>query len=335
MKTIMMGVAAIAAMAAVQARAMSLADASAKVEEVANDASAMVEVVKQLAPEDQTAFLAKVNAAIASFPGTEAEKGAKYLNTAKAALAGADAKNRAAVLAEIFATVPPEFLTVINERLAADTFSRDADPTNPVTDDEMRKIALDTMQVIKSRNAGNDNEGVRDAFAILMFIRASKGSPADLRDALVDTLPTQEARNLAKTEWFPAALGEGREQSYEPMLAVVNDVTFPPLKDDIFGFGGDSVATGALLASLSSTVGSEGAGSTLSDSITVASDSGAATGGSTGGTGGMSASPRTLDPNSPIYGGHRRGGGANGSETAKEEGQGQGESGGYPYQTTF
>lgn len=320
MKIVKIGMAAFAAMAVVQAGAMSLADASAKLTEAASNAATMVEVIKQLSPSDQTAFLSKVNATIASFPGSDAEKGVKYLNAAKAALAGAEAKNRTAVLAEIFATVPPEYLTVINERLAEDTFSRDADPTNPVSDDEMKRIALDVMKVVKERCAGADNENVRDAFAALVFIRASKGTPADLRDALIDTLPAQESRNLARKEWFPAALGEGREKSYEPMLAVVNDVKFEPFDDGILGLANNSVFTGALLADLSASIGDNGnAGTPFSDAGFGTGEIGMPT--DMSGNGGMSANPTSIDDNpyAPYNPNYRRGGGSKGSETAKDK----------------
>ncbi len=334
MKRIIMGVAAVAAMAMAQANAMSLADASAKVLDAANDAAAMSDVMKQLAPADQAAFLAKVNAAIASFPGSDAEKGAKYLNAAKAALASADKTSLASVLAEVFATVPLEYLTVINERLAEDTFSRDADPANPITDDEMRQVSLDTMKIIKERNAGNDSESVRDAFAILMFIRASKGTPAELRDQLIETLPTQEARDMAKNDWFPAALGEGRDKSYEPMLAVANDVKMPDMEEIavIAGMINDPAVPGSMLNDLAAAVNSSGRSGTPFSKIgtTVVTDS-------------MpldftdhdlSRIPKT-DGTLPAYPGYRRGGGSKGSDTAVDSNKEDGHQNTYKYQTTF
>ena len=333
MKRIIMGVAAVAAMAMAQANAMSLADASAKVLEAANDAAAMSDVMKQLAPADQAAFLSKVNAAIASFPGNDAEKGAKYL---KAALASADKTSLASVLAEVFATVPLEYLTVINERLAEDTFSRDADPANPITDDEMRQVSLDTMKIIKERNAGNDSESVRDAFAILMFIRASKGTPAELRDQLIETLPTQEARDMAKNDWFPAALGEGRDKSYEPMLAVANDVKMPDMEEinALAGLINDPAVPGSMLNDLSAAVDGTGRSGTPFSKIgtSVVSDSMP-----------LDVTDHDLsripkpDGSLPAYPGYRRGGGSKGSDTAvdsNKESEG-GHQSTYKYQTTF
>jgi NAD(P)-dependent dehydrogenase (short-subunit alcohol dehydrogenase family) len=125
------------------------------------------------------------------------------------------------MLAEIYATSSLESLTVLNESLGGKV----ADGSKP---EEVKKVAVDTMKIIQARNAGDGNEGVRDGFAALMFIRSSNGKPADLRETLISGLPAN-SRELARDEWFPAALGEGREKSYEPMLAVGDGARQPEL----------------------------------------------------------------------------------------------------------
>lgn len=303
MKKIAIMVAALASTALSGAWALSLADAAAGIGDAINNPSAITEAVKQLSSSDKTAYLAKVNEAIAKLPGSEDEKAAKYLeaNTAAMkAMKGAAKEETLAMLAEVYATVPPEALTLVNESFASTLFSRSA---GNVSDEAMKNIALEAMDVIKARNAGNDNESVRDGFAILMFIRASGGSPADLRQALTDTLPSQEAREVAATEWFPAALGEGREKSYEPMLAVANVVKYHET-NDLLALAGDNIFNGSLLADLASANG------VFSDIY--ADDRHGANPYSTVEKG-LYNVPRTLNPdarNNPSY---RRGGGSKGS----------------------
>ena len=60
--------------------------------------------------------------------------------------------------------------------------------------------------------------GVRETFAILMFLRASGGTPADLSATLVGTMPNEKNRELATNEWIKPAMGDGQEQTYDPLL---------------------------------------------------------------------------------------------------------------------
>ena len=191
----------------------------AKVGECAQDPALLKQTISQLSPADQTAFLAEVNDAISKMPGSDEVKAAKFLDANRAAVTGATASNRSAVLAEVFATVPPEYLTVVNESFASDLFNRNANPSRKFTDKEFVDLATNTMAIITARCASAEHSAVRDTFAALMFERASGGSPANLRDALVSTLP-ESAQETARSEWIPAAMGEGREKTYDPMLGV-------------------------------------------------------------------------------------------------------------------
>lgn len=321
-----------AALALVQAKALSLADASANIGDAVENPASVTETVKQLDSGDKTAYLAKVNAAIDKMPGTAEEKASKYLAVASAAMKGmkgASKEETLAMLAEVYATVPPEALTVVNENFAQTLFSRADGKTS---DEAMKQISLDAMKAIEARTAGGDNAAVRDGFAALMFIRASGGSPADLRQSLVDALPTQEAREAAAAEWFPAALGEGREKSYEPMLAVANSDVAPNL-DDMIALSYDSIFAESLLADLASTVGEGGVpGGVFSDMY---ADAGL--GGSPYSTveKGLYNVPRTVNPGVPWNSDYRRGGGKKGSEPVRQEydeNGGGGEGGGYAAQ---
>lgn len=317
---------AAAAAAALQAAALSLADASSKIAEAAADPSVMAGTVAQLDAADQVAFLAKVNAAIDAMPGSPEEKAAKYLDANKAAMKSAAKGNLAALLAETFATVPPEALTVVNERFAADLFNRSADAANPIDDKQMLILATNAMAVVQARNEGNDNESVRNTFAILMFLRASNGSPEGLKDALVAGLGSTEARDLAANDWIPAAMGEGREKSYEPMLAA-SDAARLPVFDDIYAFSltSDPVFSGALLANLGSSVGSSSSAA-ASAAVAAALDPTRFGLPMEMTQSGMSAKPATLDDSARYYGGYRRGSGDKGSNQA--------EPGAYPFQTS-
>ena len=206
----------------VTAQALTLAEAKGGLGEAINNPEKLTATISQLSAADQRAYVAAMNASIAKLPGSPEDNAAKYLDANRAALKGAKKDNMKALLAEVFATVPPEALTILNERFAAELFNRAADPSQTWSDDQFKKIALDAMKVIQERNAGNDAAGVRDTFAILMFLRASNGTPADLREALINNLPDEESKALARKEWIPPAMGEGQTKTYEPMLAAAD-----------------------------------------------------------------------------------------------------------------
>ncbi len=205
-----------------QDKAMTLADARGKIGDVIADPASMTSVMKQLSAADQTTYLADVNAAIAKMPGSTEEKTSKFLNVDAAALKGAKENNLTALVAEVFATVPPESLTVVNERFAADMFNRAADPSKTYTDEQYTEIAKTVLNKVQDRTATADNAGVRDTFAILMLLRASNGTPADLRDTLVNELRDPTTKELAQNEWISPALGQGQEKTYDPMLGASN-----------------------------------------------------------------------------------------------------------------
>lgn len=200
------------------ASAMSLADARGSIGKCISDPKLMTSVMKQLSAADQKALLAEVNAAIEKMPGSNEQKSATYLTVNRAALKGAAKGNVATLVAEIFATVPPEDLTIINEQFATDLFSRTADPSKAYTDDQFTQIAETLTKKTNERTASMEGGAARSAFVILMMVRASGGSPADLQEKLISTLPA-EAQNAARNEWVPAALGQKNMiQSYEPIL---------------------------------------------------------------------------------------------------------------------
>ena len=202
---------------------ISLADARGKIDTAIESPAVMKEIMKRLSAEDQKQFLADVNKAIGDMPASVEEKAAKFLNINHAALTVAQKGNTTALLAEVFATVPPEALTVISERFASDLVNRAANPNVTYTDEQFAKLTTEVMKTINERTEETDNGSTRSTFAILMFLRASNetGDALDkLEEQLVDTLKHDDAKELAKDEWIPAALGkDGREAGYEPILA--------------------------------------------------------------------------------------------------------------------
>ena len=294
-KLMVIGVAALVTMAMAQDKTISYADASVQIAEAAESADTMASVMKQLSAADQVKFLSKVNAAIAKQPGSPTENAAKFLAVNSAALKSAKKDNLIALLAETFATVPPEALTVINERFAADLFNRSADPSKPLSDAQFEKVATDTMKAIQARDASADNAGVRDTFAALMFLRASNGTPADLADKLVANMTDANAIKYAKDEWIPPALND---KNYEPMLGA-SDAGSAPDVGAVLAISG-LMTTQALLADLGN-VGTEfmscvGSGSGGLGGLAMFSDDS-----------GLTRVPRSLNKENKYYGGYRRG----------------------------
>lgn len=197
-----------------QDKSLSLADARGKIGDVVSNPETMTSLMKQLAASDQAAFLSSVNEAISKMPGSVDEKTAKYVAVDEAALKGAKNGNLTKLVAEVFATVPPESLTRVNERLAADLFNRASDPSKSYTDDQFTAISKKVFGAVQDRNATADGADVRDTFAILMLLRASNGTPADLRDTLVGEMKDENAKNMAQNEWITPALNG----DYAPML---------------------------------------------------------------------------------------------------------------------
>jgi hypothetical protein len=213
--------------AAEDAKVLPLAEARAQIGDAVENPDSLTDLMKSVAADDQATLLGDVNAAIANVPGSDEVRAATYVKANRAALKGAAKGNLLPLLAETFATVKIEDLTLLNERYAADVFNRAADSKRTYTDEQFTAIASNAMVTIRKRLVGSDAAAVRDAFAVLMFVRASNGTPADLRDVLVAGMADEEAQKLAKEEWFPAALAEGEAKSYEPMLGYADAGKMP------------------------------------------------------------------------------------------------------------
>ena len=211
MKKILMAMVAVAGALLLSAE-MPRSEWHAKVGDCAQDPKMLKETISQLSSADKTAFLAEVNAAIDKMPGSTDVKAAKFLAANRAAVAGAGAADRADVLAEVYATVPPEALTVINEEFAKNEFARPA----TMTDDEYTNVVAQTMAKINQRTASAESGAVRSGFAGLMFVRAAGSATDATTDVVISSLPS-DVQGDAKDSWFPSALAGN--PSYDSILA--------------------------------------------------------------------------------------------------------------------
>ena len=213
MKKILMAMVAVAGAMLLSAE-MPRSEWHAKVGDCALDPNALKDTMSQLSSADKTAFLAEVNAAIDKMPGSAESKAAKFLAANRAAVASAGAADRAAVLAEVYATVPPEALTVINEEFAKNEFARPA----TMTDDEYTNIVAQTMQKINQRTSSAESGAVRSTFAGLMFIRAAGSASEGATSAVVSSMPSESQGDASS--WISSAMGtNGSPATYDPMLA--------------------------------------------------------------------------------------------------------------------
>lgn len=186
----------------------------AKVGECALDPVVLKATISQLSSGDKTAFIAEVNEAISKMPGSAEVKAAQFLAANRAAVRGVGSADRGAALAEIYATVPPESLTVINEEFAKSEFSRSA----TMGDEQFLRIVSNAMSRIAQRCASAESGALRACFAGLMFIRAAGNSTDAAINAVIAALPA-ESQQEARDTWIPSALGKEQAQSYDSMLA--------------------------------------------------------------------------------------------------------------------
>ncbi len=216
------------------------------VSDCAKDPQVLRETMAKVSPGDQTALLAEVNAAISKMPGSDEVKAAMFYAANSAAVKSAAKGNLANVLAEVFATVPPEYLTVINERFAREFFSRTTSSGRTFSDAEYEALAKNAMGTINARCEKAENAGVCQTFAILMFLRGSGGTPANLAETLVATMPDAKNRELAANEWIKPAMGDGQPQSYDPMLGVAQAGEEPDHDTVVMLTGGSDIMVAML-----------------------------------------------------------------------------------------
>jgi len=185
---------------------ITLKEAGASISKAVSDAETMQKTMSSLSNADQVAFVAQVNKAIAGMSGSAERKTAAYLAAAEAALkAAAKSGNLLPVLAEIFATVPPGSLTVLQERFAAELFNRAGNSSRTYTDAQVLESSKKVMSVIHAATSKVDQTEVRDALAIAMLVNASNGTPKNLAADLISVVATDATRGRM-TELVMAAI---------------------------------------------------------------------------------------------------------------------------------
>ena len=199
------------AAAAMSVTVMAEGNWQSQVAKASQDTAVLKQTMKGMSNADQLAFVKAVNDAIASKPGSAEEKADLYVNAMRAALESANADNRTAVIAETFATVPPDGLTAVNAAFSKDLAAAGGDQS---------KLANEVMDAVAKRCATADNAGARETFAALSFIR----NDSKLTDAVVSKIDpaTQE---IAKNEWITPALSG----NYDPILGATNAEEAPEL----------------------------------------------------------------------------------------------------------
>jgi len=227
----------------------SIVEARKQIVESISNPAVMTSTVKGLSAEDQRQYLADVVSAISKMPGSQEEAAAAYLSVCRAALKGAKKGNLPALIAEVFATVPPEYLPVVSESLGGDMLNRAASSSATYTDESYLNIATNVMAVVNARVASEDAADVRSGFAALAFIRGSNSAGDNIVSAMVASLPAS-AREAAAKEWFPAALAGGEAKSYDPMLVAA---------------GADDVSPEVMTAMLLRVSGTQNGGALITD----------------------------------------------------------------------
>lgn len=229
----------------------TLAAARGQIDAVVADPSKMVTVMKGLSAGDQQQFLADVNKAISDMPASIEEKTGTFLEVNRAAISAAAEGNVANLAAEMFATVLPEALPTLVESLSSDMFNRSSDANKNLTDAQFVEVSKEIMEAVNERCESTDNGSPRAAMAAVMMVRGSNGTIPDLADTLVDTMKHEDAKEMAKTEWVPSALGtEGRQQSYDSIMVSADAGKRPDANQVLVLPAGSLFHTAALADSL-------------------------------------------------------------------------------------
>lgn len=228
------------------AQALSLAEARGKIGDCIASPKTMAATMKQLSAEDQIAFLADINEAIASMPGSEEQKAATFIAVNKSALTSAAKGNVTAMLAETFATVPVDMLPAISEALSSDLLNRNADPTRKYDDEKFTKIAETIMKKVAERVASADDGEKRAAIAAATMLKSAGEATPEMTAAIIGALP-EESREAAEKSVPEMVAGnyEGvTEPEYEIELAIrmtgthLHEMVLADIDEGIFHMSG-------------------------------------------------------------------------------------------------
>lgn len=168
--------------------------------------TAIASEMKGMSAEDQVAFVAAINEAIASLPDGEGNKDGYFAAANDAALQNASPGNVARVLAETFATVPAESLGAVTEAL-----SQTINENSKASGDGQAVLvaaAKNAVAEVEQRTVDVDNAGARKDAVVALF-SGLDGAPGDLADILNNPSSAPLVAGAAGA----AAEGEGAEDT--------------------------------------------------------------------------------------------------------------------------
>lgn len=172
--------------------------------------------------DDRVEFVRAMNASMRDYKAKTPERRLQAIYAMnRDAVRASPATEKKAVIAEVFATAPLDALPMIADRFAGELFNRKAAGLSD-RDDSFTEFASATLMRVRNRVRMlpvDHRPGARSVFAVISFIKASEGKPADLRESLLFFILTG-SQIIAEKEWIPAALGEdGKSPSYQPILS--------------------------------------------------------------------------------------------------------------------
>ena len=181
--------------------------------------NAFSDAFSELAGGDQAEFIATVNRSLADRSEPLDEHRIKTLyRINRDAVRGAPATDRKTVLAEVFATLPIACMPLLVERFSKELFSRKAAGFKENDDSFVEFASAALMRISLRCRTADDFPGTRTAYAVIMFLKASEGRPASLREDFMMYIHSGTHR-IAREEWIPAALGDnGQQPTLAPMI---------------------------------------------------------------------------------------------------------------------
>jgi len=183
--------------------------------------AAFTAAFQDLAKDDQVEFVRAVNSSMEDYKSSSPKRRLQTIYAFnRDAVKSSPAKERKAVIAEVFATVPFDALPRITDGFAEDLFNRKAAGFSD-KDDSFVEFAAATLMHVRIRleqMPADLNPGARSAFAVICFLKASGGQPPELKDSFLFYVLTG-SHEISRKTWIPAALGQdGKEPSYQPIL---------------------------------------------------------------------------------------------------------------------
>lgn len=231
----------------------------------AGNPATMSSVMSQLSAADQKELIGRVNASIGALRGSAEQKAAAAIQANVAGIRTALAQNKDkrsanAVIAESFATLPPEYLPQFVEALSGPGGLLNRGGMDM---DKFITISTNTLHAVSERcEKAENNGGVREAMAAIMFLQASneKDPSKDLVNTMLSQIPDSKTRDLAAKEW----VGPAVDKNYDPILAAANAGDEPDraIVASIIANGGKTASAGTAGAGAAAKAGDKGDGVT-------------------------------------------------------------------------